>query len=322
MQAIEQRRYGGTEVWQLSDRPRPAMSADEVIVEVRAAGMDRGTWHLMTGLPYLGRAMFGMRRPRQPVPGLDLAGVVVEVGAEVTRFAVGDEVFGIGKGSFAELAAAPEKKLSHKPDALPFEQAAAVPVSGLTAIQAVCDQADVQPGQSVLVIGASGGVGTYAVQVAKVAGAEVTGVCSTAKVDLVRSLGADHVIDYTTDDFADGANRYDVIVDVGGNSTLGRLRRALTERGTLVIVGGEEGGRWLGGIDRQLHAMLVSPLVSQRLTTFVSREHHDGLDRLAELIDAGQVTPAVDAVYPLADAPHAMDRLFAGEVRGKVVLRP
>ena len=241
MRAVAQHRYGTApeEVLRLTQVPRPAIGDGEVLVRVRAAGMDRGTWHLMAGRPYLMRIMgFGFRGPKYPVAGLDLAGTVVAVGASVTRFSVGDEVLGIGRGSFAEYAAAPEDKLVPKPASLTFEQAAVVPVSGLTAIQAVCDAGRVQAGQKVLVVGASGGVGTYAVQLAKAFGAEVTGVARSSKLDLLRSIGADHVVDYTREDFADGTRRYDLIVDVGGNTPVRKLRRALTAQGTLVIVGG------------------------------------------------------------------------------------
>ncbi len=321
MRAIVQDAYGTADVLRLAQVDPPAIAADEVLVRVRAAGLDRGTWHLMAGRPYLIRLMgFGVRRPKQRVAGADVAGVVAAVGADVTRFRPGDEVFGIAKGSFAEYAAARADKLAHKPANLTFEQAAVVPVSALTAIQGLRDVGRVQAGQTVLVIGASGGVGTYAVQIAKALGAHVTGVCSTAKLDLVRSLGADEVIDYTRDDFADGSRRYDLILDIGGNSRLTRLRRALAPTGTLVIVGGEGGGKLIGGIDRQLRAVLLSRFVGQRLTTFVSTEHHRYLDALRPLIEAGDVTPAVDQTYPLADAPVAMRRLEAGQARGKIAI--
>jgi NADPH:quinone reductase-like Zn-dependent oxidoreductase len=288
---------------------------------VRAAGLDRGTWHLMTGQPYLMRLMgFGLRRPKNRVSGLDVAGTVVAVGAEVTRFRAGDEVFGIARGSFAEYAAAREDKLAHKPANLSFEQAAVVPISGSTALQALRDAGRVEAGQKVLVIGASGGVGTYAVQLAKAFGARVTGVCSTAKVDLVRSIGADDVIDYTRQDFADGSQHYDLILDIGGNSRLSRLRRALTPTGTLVIVGGEEGGKLTGGFGRSLRAPMRSLFVRQRLTMLVSKEHHTYLEALRPLIEAGQVTPAVDKTYPLAEVAAAMRRLEAGHARGKIAI--
>jgi NADPH:quinone reductase-like Zn-dependent oxidoreductase len=320
MRAIVQDAYGPAEVWRLAQIATPEVAAAEVLVKVRAAGLDRGTWHLMTGLPYLARLAIGFRKPRQPVPGLDLAGTVVAIGPAVTRFAVGDEVFGIGRGSFAEYAAAREDKLAHKPASLSFEAAAVVPVSGLTAIHAVRDAGRLVSGQRVLIVGASGGVGSYAVQLAKGMGAEVTGVCSTAKVDLVRSLGADHVIDYNRADFADGSQTYDLILDIGGSAKLSRLRRALARKGTLVIVGGEGGGRLTGGIGRQLRAMLLSPFVGQRLTMLIPKEHHADMERLGELIDAGTVTPSIDRTYPLAEAPDAMRHLVAGEVRGKVAI--
>jgi NADPH:quinone reductase-like Zn-dependent oxidoreductase len=321
MKAITQDTYGSADVLELRDVERPEVGAGEVLVRVRAAGVDRGVWHLMTGLPYPVRlAGYGLRAPKNPVPGMDVAGVVEAVGDRVTRFRPGDEVFGIGKGTFAELALADESKLAPKPSNLTFEQAAAVAISGLTALQGLRDHARVRPGQHVLVIGASGGVGSYAVQLAKAFGAEVTGVASTAKADLVRSLGADHVIDYTREDFADGTRRYDVVLDIGGNSSLSRLRRALTPTGTLVIAGGEGGGRWLGGTDRQLRAMALSPFVGQRLTTFVSKEAGEDILVLAELVEAGKVTPAVDRTYPLGEAPEAVRYVEQGRARGKVVV--
>jgi NADPH:quinone reductase-like Zn-dependent oxidoreductase len=322
MQAIVQRGYGSADVWRLDDIERPSIDADEVLVEVRAAGMDRGTWHLMAGLPYAMRVMgFGLRGPKSSVPGLDLAGVVVAVGSDVTRFVPGDEVYGIGTGSFAEFAAAKEAKLGHKPTNLTFEQAAAVPVSGLTALQGLTDSGRLEAGQHVLITGASGGVGTYAVQIAKALGAEVTGVCSTAKMDLVRSIGADHVLDYTRESFAAGDVHYDLILDIAGHTSLERLRRVLTPKGTAVLVGSETGGRWLGGVDRALRAAILSPLVGQRLAPLMSKEDR-GLDHLTELVEAGQVVPAIERTYPLADAAAAMRHLEAGQVRGKLVIVP
>ena len=227
MRAIVQKEYGTADVLAMAEIERPVIQANEVLVQVHAAGLDRGTWHLMAGMPYAARLVAGLRAPKNPVPGLDVAGVVVPVGSEVTRFQPGDEVFGVSKGSFAEFAAAREDKLAHKPSRLSFEQAAAVPVSGMTALRGLCDVGRLQAGQKVLIVGASGGVGSYAVQIAKALGAEVTGVCSTSKLDLVRSIGADHVVDYSQDDFADGDTRYDLILDIGGNSSLARLRHAL-----------------------------------------------------------------------------------------------
>jgi NADPH:quinone reductase-like Zn-dependent oxidoreductase len=261
-----------------------------------------------------------LRAPKNPVLGADVAGVVHAVGKEVSGFRPGDEVFGIAKGSYAEYARASADRLAPKPANLTFEQAAVVAISGLTALQGLRDHARVRPNQKVLIVGASGGVGTYAVQVAKVFGAHVTGVCSTAKVDLVRSLGADHVIDYMREDFADGQQRYEAILDVGGNASLSRLRRALTPEGTLVIVGGETDGRWLGGTDRQLRALVLSRFVGQKLGTFVSRENHGDLMVLKELIEAEKVTPVVDRAYPLSDVPDAIRYLREGRPRGKVVI--
>jgi NADPH:quinone reductase-like Zn-dependent oxidoreductase len=321
MQAIVQDRYGSAEVFRLARVNRPEIAANEVLVRVRAAGLDRGTWHMMTGRPYLLRLLgFGFRRPKNTVPGLDVAGTVAAVGSAVTGFAAGEEVFGISRGSFAEYAAVREDKLARKPVNLTFEQAAVVPVSAGTALQALTDAGRVRPGQTVLVIGASGGVGSYAVQLAKAFGAQVTGVCSTSKVDLVHSLGADHVLDYTRDDFADGSHRYDLILDIGGNAALSRLRRALTPTGTLVIVGGEQGGNWTGGFGRSMRAPLLSRFVRQRLTMLASKERASDLERLIPLIEAGKVTPSIDGSYQLKRVPEAMGQLVAGQVRGKVVI--
>jgi NADPH:quinone reductase-like Zn-dependent oxidoreductase len=320
MRAIVQEGYGDAEVLRPAQRPLPrALRDDEVLVRVHAAGLDRGTWHLMTGTPYAVRLVTGLRRPRQPVPGLDLAGTVVGVGAAVTRFAPGDEVYGIGTGSFAEYAVAKEGKLVAKPAALSHQQAATVAVSGLTALQAVVDIAAVQPGQRVLVTGASGGVGSYAVQIAVAAGAEVTGVCSAAKADLVRSLGAAHVLDYASDDIADVSHRYDVIIDIAGTDPLSRLRRALAPTGTAVLVGGEDGGQ-IAGMSRQLAGLVLSLFTRQRLTMRVPKESAADLERLTALINAGRVTPSVGATYALADAADAMRELVAGRVRGKVAI--
>jgi NADPH:quinone reductase-like Zn-dependent oxidoreductase len=321
MKAILQETYGSTDVLEFGDIDKPEIADDEVLVRVRAAGVDRGVWHVMAGLPYpLRLAGYGLRVPKNPVPGMDMAGVVEVVGKNVTRFKSGDEVFGIGKGTFAEYTRVLESKLAPKPANLTFEQAAVVAISGSTALQGLRDHGRVQPGQKVLIIGASGGVGTYAVQLAKAFGAEVTAVCSTTKVDLVRSLGADHVIDYLRDDFAAGEQRYDVILDIGGNASLSRLRRVLTPKGTLVIAGGETDGRWLGGSDRQIRAILLSRFVSQTLRTFVNSENHEDLIVLTRLIESGAVTPAIDRRYPLAEAAKAIRYLLDGNARGKIVI--
>lgn len=321
MRAIVQDRYGSTDVFVLAQVARPEIADNEVLVHVEAAGLDRGTWHMMAGRPYLLRLLgFGFRRPKNRVPGLDVAGTVIAVGSSVTRFSPGDEVFGISRGSFAEYAAVLEDKLARKPANLTFEQAAVVPISAGTALQALTEAGGVEQGQQVLIIGASGGVGSYAVQLAKAFGAEVTGVCSTAKLDLVRSLGADHVVDYTRQDFAGGTSRYDLVLDIGGNSSLSRLRSALTPTGTLVIVGGEEGGKWTGGFGRSLRAPLLSPFVRQRLTMLASKERAGDLERLSPLIEAGKVVPSIDRTYPLDRVAEAMRHLEAGDVRGKVAI--
>jgi 2-desacetyl-2-hydroxyethyl bacteriochlorophyllide A dehydrogenase len=320
MKAILQDKYGTPDNLHLGDTDQPVPGPNEVLVQVHAAGIDRGTAHLMRGEPYLMRVIgFGFRGPKNPVPGRDVAGTIVQVGPDVTEFKAGDDVFGIAtKGSFAEYAVAPTKKLVHKPANLTFEQAAAVPVSATTAMQALRDVGHVKPGQQVLVIGASGGVGTNAVQLAKALGATVTGVSSTSKVDLVRSLGADDVIDYTHEDFAERATRYDLILDIGGNSHISHLRRALAPKGTVVIVGGE-GGKWTG-VGRQLRAVALSPFVPQRLAMFVNKEGRENLDAVRELIEAGQVTPIVDRTYPLVEVPDALRHLEAGRARGKIAI--
>ena len=321
MKAIVQDAYGSTDTLDLRDIDAPEIADDEVLVRVHAAGLDRGVWHLMAGLPYPIRlAGYGLRSPKFPVPGMDLAGVVAAIGKDVTRFAPGDEVFGIGKGAYAEYARAPENKLAPKPANFTFEQAAVLGISGLTALQALRDKGGVEPGDKVLIIGASGGVGSFAVQIAKAFGAEVTGVCSTAKVDMVQALGADHVIDYTRDDFAEAGARYDVILDIGGNSSLSRLRRTLTPQGTAVIVGGETGGRWLGGYDRSLRAPLLSLFVGQELGGLICSENAEDLQVLKEFAEAGTIVPAVDRAYPLSEVPKAIRHLAQGQVRGKVVI--
>jgi NADPH:quinone reductase-like Zn-dependent oxidoreductase len=319
MRAVTQDRYGSSEVLRVTRVARPSIAAHEVLVQVHAAGLDRGTEHLMTGKPYAMRLGFGLRRPKNPVPGRDVAGTVAEVGSAVTRFAVGDEVYGVAPGSFAEYAVAREDKLAPKPANLTFAEAAVVPVSAGTALRAVVDVGRLQAGQTVLVLGASGGVGTYAVQLARAFGGRVTGVSSTAKVDLVRSLGADHVIDYTAEDFADAGRRYDLILDIGGTPSLKRLRRALAPRGTVVFVGGEDSGSLIG-MGRQLRGALLSPFLRQRLALLFAKESAADLERLTQLIEAGKVTPSTDRSYPLDEAPEAVRLLESGRVRGKVAI--
>jgi NADPH:quinone reductase-like Zn-dependent oxidoreductase len=319
MRAVLQAGYGSADVLRLDRISRPEIGSGEVLLRVHAAGLDRGTWHLMAGKPYLLRLGFGLRRPRNPVLGRDVAGTVVGVGPGVNNFSVGDEVFGYAPGSFAEYAVARADKIGRKPANATFEEAAVVAVSGVAALQALRDAGRVQAGQKVLITGASGGVGSYAVQLAKAFGAEVTGVCGTQKLDLVRHLGADHVIDYTRNDFADGDQRYELILDIAGNAALSRLRRALTPTGTAVIVGGENAGDWTG-MGRQVRALALSPFVRQRLTSLITKERGSDVERLAELIEAGTVTPSVGATFPLERAPEAMRELVAGRVRGKVAI--
>jgi NADPH:quinone reductase-like Zn-dependent oxidoreductase len=322
MRAVVQDRYGTApeDVLRLAEIEWPTIGDDEVLVRVRAAGVDRGTWHIMAGLPYPIRlAGYGLRAPKDRVRGREVAGHVELVGKAVTRMRVGDEVFGIAEGSFAEYAPAREGKLARKPANLTFEEAAAAPVSALTALQGLRDRGRVQPGHQVLIIGASGGVGTFAVQIAKALGAEVTGVCSTSKMGLVRSLGADHVIDYTLSDI-DAVQRYDVVLDAGGHRSLRRLRRSLTPRGTLVIVGSETGGRVLGGFDRTIRAMLLSPFVSQELAPLINSENADDLIVVTELVESGKVTPVVDRTYPLEETAAAIRRMQDGKARGKLVV--
>jgi NADPH:quinone reductase-like Zn-dependent oxidoreductase len=321
MKAIVQDRYGDVDVLDFRVIDQPVPKDDEVLVRVHAAGLDRGVWHVMAGLPYLIRFVgFGLRRPKVRVRGMDLAGTVEAVGQKVTRFQPGDEVFGWCDGAFAEYAVAPQDQLAAKPANLSFEQAAVVPTSGFAALQALRDVGAVQPGQQVLVIGAAGGVGSYAVQLAKAFGAEVTGVASTGQVELVRSIGADQVIDYTREDATDGTRRWDLIVDTGGHRSLSRLRRALTPKGTLVIVGSEGRGRWLGGFDRNLRALVLSGFVSQRLRMLSSKPRQDDLQVLRELLEAGKLTPVIGRAYPLGEVPEAIRRLVEGHGGGKIVI--
>lgn len=319
MKAAVREHYGAPDVVHLADVERPEPGAGEVLVAVRAAGVDRGVWHLLTGLPLLVRvAGFGLLRPKNPVLGMEVAGVVEAVGPGVALLAPGDRVFGTCDGSFAEFVRTSADRLARTPARLTDEGAATLPVSGTTALQAVADVAAVRDGQRVLVIGASGGVGAVAVQIAKAAGAHVTGVCSDRTADLVRSLGADVVIDYTREPIAGRGERYDVVLDLAGNRRLSHLRRVLTPTGTLVIVGGESGGRVTGGTGRQLRAALLSLVVRQRLSAFLVRSNGDRLRRLADLVDNGQVRPVVDRSYPLEAAPDALRRMGTG--RGKVVI--
>jgi NADPH:quinone reductase-like Zn-dependent oxidoreductase len=321
MKAIVQDRYGSADVLELRDVTDPMPGPDEVLIQVRAAGSGPDVWHLMTGKPYFARVMPEFRKMWPHPRGRDAAGVVESVGQNVTDLRPGDEVMGTVEGSFAELAVGSPEKLVRKPARLSFEQAAAVPISGVTALQALRDVAKVQPGQSVLVIGAAGGVGTFAVQIAKAFGASVTGVSSGSKPDLVRSLGADDVIDYTREDFTDGSRRWNVIVDTAGRRPLRRLRRALAPKGTLAIVGGDGGGNWTGGFFRQiLRGPVLSIFTGQKMRPVIATEKREDLETLRELIEDGTVTPVVDRTFPLPDAAQAIRYLEQGHPGGKVVI--
>jgi NADPH:quinone reductase-like Zn-dependent oxidoreductase len=320
MKAILRRTYGSADVLEFGDVDPPTIGRGEVLVRVRAAGVDRGVWHVMTGLPYLARLGLGLRRPRNLALGMDVAGVVETVGEGVTTLRAGDEVFGTCTGAFAEYAAVREDRCAPKPAGLTFEQAAALPTSAVTALRAVRTHGRVREGLRVLVIGAGGGVGSYAVQIAKASGAHVTGVCSTGKVALVRSLGADEVVDYTVAGITDPGRRYDVVLDIAGNRSLRQLRRVLAPRGTLVIVGGEDGDRLTGGLDRQLRAVLLSLVVRQHMRFFVAVAKRPDLETIRELVESGVVRPALDRTYPLAAAAEAVRDLAEGRVRGKAVV--
>lgn len=323
MKAIVQYEYGEADVLRPERIDRPEAGDGEVLLRVHAVGVERGVWHFMAGRPNAVRLLTGIRAPRTRVRGREVAGRVEAVGAGVTGFRPGDQVVGLVgllEGAFAEYAVARAGKLVPKPANVTFEQAAAAPVSGLTALQAVRDAGSVQPGQRVLVIGASGGVGTFAVQIAKAYGAEVTGVCSGAKADLVRAIGADHIMDYQRTEITDTGQRYDVIVDTGGHRPLNLLRRALAPRGKLVVVGSETGGRWLGGLDRQMRAALLSPFIGQTLVWFNASENAADLAALAELIESGKVTPTVERAFPLEETAAAVQHMADGRARGKVVV--
>jgi NADPH:quinone reductase-like Zn-dependent oxidoreductase len=323
MKAIVQDAYGSADVLQLRDIGQPSPGGGEALVQVRAAGADPGVWHLMSGVPYLMRVIgFGFRRPKVPVRGLALAGVVVAVGPGAARFQPGDQVFGTCRtGSFAEYAVAREDRLAAKPATLSFEQAASLPVSALTALQAVRNQAKVKAGQRVMITGAGGGIGTFAVQLAKARGASVTGVCGPAKADLVRSIGADSVIDYTRQEIDCDGIRYDVIIDISGSRPLHVLRRALAPRGTLVLTGGDSYDRpALTGMSRQVRAPFLSTFTAQRLRTFLARENAADYQTLAQLTESGALTPVIDRTYPLGEAAEAIRRIAAGHATGKGII--
>jgi NADPH:quinone reductase-like Zn-dependent oxidoreductase len=320
MQAIVNRKYGSPDDLKLQEIDKPVVDDDGVLVRVRAASVNPYDWHFMRGLPYLARPMLGLRGPKQSVRGVDVAGQVEAVGKNVTQFRPNDEVFGAGwSGSLAEYVRGGENDFTPKPASLTFEQAAALPMAGCTALQALRDRGQLQPGQSVLINGAAGGVGTFAVQIAKDLGGDVTGVCSTSNVDMVRSIGADHVVDYTREDFARSDRRYDLVLDLVANRSLSDLRRALTPEGTLLLSGGG-GGRLLGPLALMLRARVRSRFVDQRLLSFLAQLRKEDLVALTELVEAGKITPVIDRTYPLSEAPEAIRYLEAGHARGKVVI--
>jgi NADPH:quinone reductase-like Zn-dependent oxidoreductase len=318
MRAIVQDRYGPPEVLELREVERPVVGDGDVLVRVRAASVNPQDWHLMRASPFIVRATgTGLRAPTNPIRGTDAAGEVEAVGKDVTRLRPGDEVFGWCQGAFAEFVCADESHFVPKPADFSFENAAALPLAGCTALQGLRDTGAVEPGQEVLIIGAGGGVGTFAVQIAKALGCRVTGVCSTAKLDLVRSLGADHAIDYTREHFARGEQRYDLILQLAGTAPPSACRRALTPTGTLALSSGE--GRF-AGIDRVLRALVSSPLVRQRLRPFLTKETTEDLETLSSLVEAGKVTPVIDKTYPLSGVPEAIAYVEEGHARGKVVI--
>jgi len=321
MKAIAQRIYGSADVLELIDIDMPEVRENEVRIRVQAASLHIGDWHVMTGRPYMLRVVgFGLRVPAVRVRGMDVAGNVESVGRSVTEFRAGDDVFGTCQGAFAQYACAPESNFALKPTNLTLEQAAAVPTSAFAALQALRGRGEVRSGQKVLIVGATGGVGIFAVQIAKSFGAEVTGVCSTTKLDLARSLGADHVIDYSKEDFTRSNRRYDVILDTGGNRSLSDLRRVLTPRGTLVLIGGEGGNRVLGGTDKWIQALLLSPFVRQKLRPLSTTPNKKDLLVVKELIEAGAITPVIDRTFALSEVPDAFRYLENAHGRGKIVI--
>ena len=320
MQAIVQDKYGSGDALELRDIERPETSEHEVLIRVCAAGVNPADWAVMSGLPYMARPVYGLRKPKTAVRGTDVAGRVEAVGSAVTRFKPGDEVFGASTGSYAEFAAAAEDQLALKPANLTFEQAATVPMAGLVALQALRDRGNVRAGQKVLINGASGGVGTFAVQIAKALGAQVTAVASTRNVELMRSIGADHVIDYTKQDFTKGNERYDFILDNISNHSLSRLRAVLTDTGVLIPNGGNFGNRWFASAGRLLRGAVLFRLGGQKLGNFLVSTNHADLVALKDLIEAGKVTPVMGGTYPLSRTAEALDRIGRGHAQGKVVI--
>ena len=320
MKAIVYHRYGSPDVLELREIDKPVVTDNDVLVRVRAASVNPLDWHYMRGMPYIVRIKAGLRKPKATRLGVDVAGQVEAVGINVTQFKPGDEVFGACPGAFAEYACTSESALVMKPTNVTFEQAAAVAIAAFTALQGLRDKGHIQPGQKVLINGAAGGVGTFAVQIAKSFGADVTGVCSTRNVDMVRSIGADRVMDYTQEDFTKSGQRYDQILDMIGNHPLSDCRRALTPEGTLVLAGGPNKGRWLGGLTGLLKAVVLSRFVSQKLLPVLAHRSKEDLIIMRELLEAGKVTPVIDRSYPLSEVPEAIRYLEEGHAQGKVVI--
>jgi NADPH:quinone reductase-like Zn-dependent oxidoreductase len=325
MKAIVCHGYGSpADVLRFTDVEDPVVTDDEVLVRVRAASVNPADWHLIRGVPYIARLTVGLRTPSFRVPGCDVAGQVEAVGRNVTTHQPGDEVFASvflrGFGAFAERVSVSEDLLELKPANLSFDQAAPVPLAGVTALQALRDHGSVEPGHKVLIVGASGGVGTFAVQIAKSLGAEVTGVCGTDNMDMVRSLGADHVIDYTQEDFTEGRQRYDLILQLAGTSSASDCRSALVSKGTLILNSGNSAGRWIGPLDRIIKARALSPFVRQRMVSFTVKPNQQDLQGLKQLIEVGQVTPVIDKTYSLSQVPEALRHLEEGHARGKTVI--
>jgi NADPH:quinone reductase-like Zn-dependent oxidoreductase len=321
MRAVVYSCYGPPDVVKLEELAKPVPANDRMLVRVHAASVNPLDWHYMRGKPYIMRPMAGFGAPKDIRLGVDFAGTVEAVGKDVTRFKPGDEIFGGADGAFAEyVTVRGNGSVALKPPNISFEQAAAVPIAAITALQALRDQGKVQPGQKVLINGASGGVGTFAVQIAKVLGADVTGVCSTRNLALVQSIGADHVIDYTREDFTQGSQRYDLIIDNVGSHSASEYRRVLKSNGTLVIVGGSSDGSWLGGMSGAIAAKLLAPFVSQKIGFFLAKLNHEDLDYLRQLLQDGKITPVIDRRYKLDEAPEAIRYLEAGHARGKVVI--
>jgi NADPH:quinone reductase-like Zn-dependent oxidoreductase len=321
MKAIVYYKYGSPDVLQLADIDKPVVNDNDILVKVHAASVNPYDWHFMRGTPYILRLMgAGLLKPKAARLGVDMAGVVEEVGSDITQFQAGDEVFGAGNGAFAEYVCTSEKALALKPANVTFEQAAAVPIAAITSLQGLRDKGQIRPGQKVLINGAAGGVGTIAVQIAKSFGAEVTGVCSTKSVDIVRSIGADQVVDYTREDFTQSGQRYDLIFDTVGNRSLSDYRRVLGPKGTLVMVGGASEGNWVGPLLSLFKTLVISRLVSQKLVPFMAKRSKDDLIVMRGLLESGKVTPVIDRTYTLSEVPNAIRYLEEGHARGKVVI--